>query len=143
MITARAERPSRVPSIVSASADLERGEQHEQAVDRIVDGQHPDRAGHKVGDQLNVAAKRQRDELADHDPESPGRKYGVKRATVERADDEKLGDAAQESSRDEGDRQTRPRIEPQLYGGNGAIGPDRQPRAMCEVDDLEHAEYGQ
>src|ERR1700729_1265254 len=36
-----------------------------------------------------------------------------------------------------------PWYKPQLYGDNGAISADRQPRAMGEVDDLEHAKNGQ
>ena len=98
MITARAERPSRVPSIVSAntSADRERGEKHEQAVDGIVDGQHPDRSGHQVWNELHVTAERQRDELADDDAEPPGCKDRVERAPIEGPDDEQFSDAARE-----------------------------------------------
>ena len=77
------------------------------------------------------------------DPEPPGCKDRVKRTAVERTDDEEFGDPAQQSPRDKGDRQARPRIEPHLHRDNGAIGPDRQPRAVREIDDLEHAEYGQ
>ena len=132
-----------MPSIVSAnrSADRERGEQHEQAVDRIVDGQHPDRAGYQVWNELHVTAEHQRDELADDDAEPPGCKDSVERAPIEGADDEQFSDAA-ENGADESDGQACPRDQPKLDGDDSAIGADGQPGAMGEIDDLEHAENG-
>jgi hypothetical protein len=123
------------------NTDRKRGEQHEQSVDRIVDGQHTYRSGHKVRDELNVAAKRQRDEFAYNNPESPGRKDRIKRTTVERPNDEEFGDPAQESSCNKGDRQAGPRIKSPSFTAAAELAGAASARAVREIDDLEHAEY--
>ena len=93
--------------------------------------------------ELDVATEGERDKLADDDAEPPGRKDRVERAAIERADDKSSATPPSRAPDDEGERKRRPRVEPELRGDHGAIGADRQPRAMREIDDLQHAEDGE
>ena len=73
---------------------------------------------------LDLAAKAERDELADDDAESPGGEDRIKRAIVEWPDHQPFDQQADHRSGDEGERKRKPRIEAEGGGDKRAIGAD-------------------